>query len=592
VASSIPTDQAIAIALAHHRAGRIAEAEGIYRQLISREPKNARVLDLLGVLLLQTGQLDLSAAFLRRAIAADPNHANYHCNLGSCLRRLGKSEQAIAEFRDAIRLNPALAVAHNNLGISLAESLWFDSAITAYQRALDLDPQYAEAWANLANAYKDAGKIDDALAACARSLALKPESAAAHNSLGVTLAEAHRYAEAIAAYRQAISLDPRYGDARSNLANALAAAGQHDQALSESRKAVELEPLSLQSHWNYAVILLRSGDLPGGFREYEWRWKQQSYFPRPSPRYYPPRFPTPHWTGGDITGRTILLHAEQGFGDTLHFCRYAPLVAARGARVIMEVQTELHRLFTSLTGVAEIFSRGQALPSFDEHCPLMSLPLAFNTTLGTIPGTVPYLGPAEADVQKWATILTADDGHSTGSDRGLSTSAGQGLSTRSDQAVSTSSDQLRRRIGLCWAGSADHADDCDRSLALSQFSALADDRFVFYSLQKGPPAAQALAPPAAMNLIDLTARVHDFADTAALMMNLDLVITADTAVAHLAGALGKPVWVLLRHLSDWRWLIARPDTPWYPTMRLFRQTARGDWTEPLQEIASLLRSHA
>jgi tetratricopeptide (TPR) repeat protein len=556
--SPIPTDLAIAIALAHHRAGRVAEAEGIYRQLLKNEPANARVMDLLGVLLLQTGRLELAEKFLRQAVATDPAHSNYHCNLGSCLRRVGKSDEALSAFRQAIRLKPSLAVAHNNLGIVLAEKLQLDEAIAAYESAVCLDPDYAEAFSNLANALKDAGRIAEALSACEKSIALKPDSAAAHNNLGVALAAAGRFAQAIDAYRNAIALRPNYGDAYSNLGNALAAEARHDEALAMSRRAVELEPQALQSHWNYAVILLRSGDLAGGFREYEWRWKQQAHFPRPSPRYYPPRFPTPHWAGGDIAGKTLLIHAEQGFGDTLHFCRYAPLVARRGGRVIMEVHPELRRLLASLEGVAEVFSRGETLSPFDEHCPVMSLPLAFGTTLNTIPAAVPYLRPAENDVVKWKEILGPGDG--------------------------------TWRVGLCWAGSPEHSDDGERSLALSQLAPLANGAVTFHSLQKGPAALGiASSVPPGMRLIDHTADLHDFADTAALIANLDLVITADTAVAHVAGALGKPVWVFLRHLSDWRWLIDRADTPWYPTMRLFRQKARGDWTTPINVVAAMLK---
>jgi hypothetical protein len=231
-------------------------------------------------------------------------------------------------------------------------------------------------------------------------------------------------------------------------------------------------------------------------------------------------------------------------------------VAARGAKVMMEVHPELQRLLATLKGAEQVFARGDPLPPFDEHCPVMSLPLAFNTTLDSIPADVPYLEPDKTDVCKWETILGPRDS--------------------------------RKRVGLCWAGSPDHADDSERSLALSQLAPLASNNLVYYSLQKGSAAAQTPDAPPGMQLIDHTSQLIDFADTAALMANLDLVITADTAVAHVAGAIGKPAWVFLRYLSDWRWLLDRSDSPWYPTMRLFRQETRGDWKKPIERVARAL----
>jgi tetratricopeptide (TPR) repeat protein len=556
VRSPITTDQAIAIAFAHHNAGRFAEAEGIYRQVISCQPNHAQALDMLGVLLLQSGRAELAEGFFRRALKVDAAHANYHCNLGSCLRRLGKGDEALAEYSEAIRLKPDLAVAHNNLGIALCEQLRFDEAIAAYRRAVEIQPNYADAHSNLANALRESGHIALALSACRWALNIDQNNAAAWNNFGVTLVAAGQHREAIAAYRRAIALHPTYGDAWSNLGNALALVGDHAGALEASRRAIEVEPNLVQSHWNYAVILLRSGDLRAGFAEYEWRWKWQIQFPRPSPRFYPPRVKTPHWTGADIAGKTMFIHAEQGFGDTLHFCRYAAFAAKRGAKVILEVQPELHRLMQSLAGMECVLARGEVVPSFDVHCPVMSLPLGFGTTRETVPGEVPYLAAPEGAIEQWRETLGPGSG--------------------------------KKRVGLCWAGSPNHADDCDRSLALAQFAALARPDVEYHSLQIGVAAGQASLPPSGMTVIDHSARLADFAETAALISQLDLVITADTAVAHVAGAIGKPVWVLLRYLSDWRWLIDREDTPWYPTMRLFRQKERGSWQPVIERIAAEL----
>jgi tetratricopeptide (TPR) repeat protein len=574
VTASIPTPQAIAIALAHHRAGRLADAEGIYRQVLTSEPNHPKALDYFGVLAVQTGRLELAAGLLRRAIAGEPANAALWCNLGECLRKGGKYDEAIAALRESIRLNPDLAVAHNNLGTALGETLQLEAAVASYQRAIDLKPDYAPAHSNLGNALKDLGRLDHALAALHAAIALRPDDAESHNNLGVTLAAAGRTAEAIDAYGRAIARWPGYGNAWSNLGNALAAEGRHDEALAASGKAVELEPRNVQSHWNYAVIVLRSGDLLLGWQEYEWRWRTQDYFPRPSPRFHPPRVPTLHWTGGGgvadadgkavsdptaaIFGKTLFLHAEQGFGDTIHFCRYAPLAAARGARVILEVHPELHRLMQGLNGVETTIARGQTVPRFDLHCPLMSLPLAFRTTMQTIPADVPYLRPDAQLIERWSAIVGPRQG--------------------------------RLRVGLCWAGSPTHADDIDRSIALEQLAPLAGTDAIFFSLQKGPASAQAANPPAGMQLFDHTPRLEDFADTAALIANLDLVITVDTAVAHLAGAMGKPVWVLLRRLADWRWRDKGSETPWYPSMVLFRQEKRGDWGQVIARVARDLRT--
>ena len=265
----------------------------------------------------------------------------------------------------------------------------------------------------------------------------------------------------------------------------------------------------------------------------------------------------PHWIGGDIAGKTLFIHAEQGFGDTLHFCRYAPMLAQRGAKVMLEVHPELHRLMQSLEGVEQVFSRGETIPPFDVHCPVMSLPMAFGTTLDTIPANVPYLSAPAESIAKWREILGAGDG--------------------------------RKRVGLCWAGSPTHADDIDRSLSLAQFAPLARPDVEYHSLQIGITSQQAASPPAGMTLIDHNEQLTDFAETAALISQLDLVITADTAALRMwRAAVGKPVWVLLRYLSDWRWLIDRADTPWYPTMRLFRQTKRGNWEPVVERIAAAL----
>lgn len=559
----VPTfarDQALPLAQAMHRAGDVAGAEGIYRQLLDVHPNDADVLESLGVLLLQTGRLESAGAFLRRSAQSPAPKASRHVNLAEYYRRSGQYESAIASLNQALALAPNLAVAHNNLGITLAESGESAAAVAAYQRAIGLKPDYAEAHANLANALSDAQQFDAAVASAARAVALSPRFAAGHNSLGVALAGLARFDEAAVAYHGAIALDPRYADAWSNLGNALAQSGQFAEALTALRRAVEIDPAAIQPHWNYAVELLRAGDFKRGWVEYEWRWKKQDKFPRPAQRFHPTRFEGPHWVGGPLAGKSILLHAEQGFGDAIHFVRYAPRVAALGVRVVVEAHGELKRLFESVAGVEQVIARGETVPPVEAHCPLMSLPLAFGSELHSIPAPMPYLRATPADIQRWRDRLAVE----------------QRISGRS------------LRVGLCWAGSPKHSDDADRSIPLQAFAAIAQDRVVFISLQKGPAAEQASNPPAGMRLIDLTPDLTDFADTAGLIANLDLVISVDTAVAHLAGALGKPVWVLLRRVPDWRWLIDRRDTPWYPTMTLFRQCRRGEWGQVIEEVSQQL----
>ncbi len=548
--------QLLAIGRSHHQAGRIADAEAIYRQVLAHDPNHSEALGLLGVAALTTGRLDIATAFLRRAVAAAPASASIQCNLGECLRRQGKFPEAAACFSEAIRLDPSLAVAHNNLGILLSDSDAITEAIAAFRAAININPGYAEAHANLANVLRETGRLDEALSECARSIDLMPNLALNHNNLAVTLVAAGRLSDGLVAYRRAIQLNPHYAEAWSNLANALMALGSGDDAVSAARRAIELEPATVQFHWNYAAILLRTGDFAAGWREYEWRWKQQSRFPRPKPRFQPPRFAMPPWDGTPLRGKTILLHAEQGFGDSIQFSRYAPLVANLGGRVILEAHPELCRLFSTLPGVQQIIARGEPLPRFDAHCPLMSLPLAFGTLLETVPGAVPYLFADPKAVEEWNHKVGPHDN--------------------------------RPRIGLCWAGSPTHHDDRNRSISLRQLSALAAPHVTFHALQKNVPTDAFSNLPQAFAVVDHRSELGDFADTAALIANLDLVITVDTSVAHLAGALGKPTWVLLPTNPDWRWLTDRPDSPWYPTMRLFRQQSPGDWETVLRRVKAAL----
>lgn len=574
-------------AIRHHHAGILPEAEALYRRILQQQPTHSQALQLLGVLRHQQGQssvaveligraialrpdwpqaysnrgealrvlgrLDEAIADHRRAVALDPGQAQAHYNLGLALKDKGELEEAIAAYRKAVALKADYAKAYNNLGNALREKDQFDEAVAALERAITIAPHFAEAHNNLGAAFRDAGRYDEAVAACRQALALRPKFAEAYSNLGRSLRDMGREADAVQAYRQAIALMPEGAEAYTNLVIVLKDMGRLDEAVEAARQLVAFKPDSPEAHYNLAFVLLRRGDFAEGWREYEWRWLVKDF---PTHRWSSPK---PQWDGSPLAGRSILLYCEQGFGDILQFIRYAPLVAERGGRVIVMCPEELRRLFDSLPDVVQfvLLRPNEPLPAFDVQCSLMSLPLAFGTTTETVPASVPYLRAAPGDVDHWRKRLAAGP-------------AG-------------------RKVGLVWAGRPTHTNDRNRSIALSLLAPLAAVPGVeFYSLQKGDAASQAKNPPDRMRLTDWTDELSDFADTAALITNLDLVIAVDTAVAHLTGALGKPVWLLAPRVGDWRWPADRDDSAWYPTLRLFRQCATGQWDEVIARVARAL----
>jgi Tetratricopeptide repeat/Glycosyltransferase family 9 (heptosyltransferase) len=362
-------------------------------------------------------------------------------------------------------------------------------------------------------------------------------------NLGNSLADNRQLDEAVTAYRQAIALRPDYLQAVANLGNALTRLGRYHEAIEIYERAIAINPDHPFAHFNMATVLLTLGNFERGWAEHEWRIKAAG-----SPTDWHTKFP--RWTGDDLNGRRILLHSEQGRGDTIQFVRYIPLIAQRGGRVVLGCPPELGRLLRNVSGVKQLI-HGAPLPQFDVHCPLPSLPLVFQTTLLTIPSTVPYLTVDPTLSQRWRARL-ADD--------------------------------RRLKVGLAWAGSPTHGNDRNRSIMLMTLSPLLNIPGIrFFSLQVGAAGEPARRLPASV-ITDFTNELTDFADTAALVEHLDLIISVDTAVAHLAGALGKAVWVLLPFVPDWRWMLDRDDSPWYPTMRLFRQARLGDWSVPMQRM--------
>ena len=458
--------------------------------------------------------------FYQRAVALDPDFTDAWLNLGLALLSLGRADEAMVCQREALRLDPESADAQNNLGMVHYTQGHIAEAENCFRAALRLRPNHANATLNLGSARQILNHVEDAEALFCRALTLGTNPAHAKSNLALALMEQARPEEAELLCREALALRPGYPEARANL----------------------------------ALALMKMGRLEEGWREYESRWDVES-MASPAPVLSQPR-----WTGQQLNGETIVLYAEQGFGDTLQFCRYATHAAERGLRVVMEVPRPLLRLLRSVQGVAHIVARGDVLPEFDLQCPMLSMPLALGTTLATIPASPSYLHAEPAQVAAWRTRLAA---------------RGDG----------------RKRIGLVWAGNPrSHAPDLAaidrrRSIAPELLAPLlALPGLEFFALQKdGPPA------PARFALTDHMAEMNDFADTAALIANLDLVISVDTAVAHLAAALGVPVWVLDRFDSCWRWLVGRRDTPWYPTLRLYRQPSPGDWDAVIADVARDLR---
>ncbi len=616
--------QALAAAIEHHRGGRWQEAEQLYRRILEADPRHVDAWHLLGVLACQAGKHQDGVASIRRALELKPDFAEAHNNLGNALRELGRLDEAINCYRRALQFKPDYADAHNNQVVAwhrLAELAWqagkheeaveclqrvlrlrpdfaaahcnlglllrsqgkVDEAIACYRRALQLTPDNAEAHNNLGNALRDQGRRDEAVVCYRQALRLKPDYAEAHNNLGTALRDQGQPDEAVACYRRALQLNPDYFDAHSNLGTAFQQQGDFDEAVACYRRALRLKPdfaeahynlgtalkglgkldeagacfdRALRSnadhadaHWNRALTWLLLGNFAQGWPEYEWRWRCKGAGPCP-------RFPQPLWDGSPLAGRTIYLHPEQGLGDTLQFIRYAPLVKQRGGRTIVGCHETLLSLLKSCPGIDELIPQGSALPPFDVHAPLLSLPRLLGTTPETIPGKVPYLAaPPDLAARRRQEMAHVD-----------------GL-----------------KVGICWQGNPQHTGDRWRSVRLEQLAPLAAVPGVrLFSLQKGAGAEQLDTVRQRWGITDVGRECASWAETAAAVSALDLVVTVDTAVAHLAGALGQPAWVLLPFAPDWRWLLGREDSPWYPSLRLFRQRRRGDWDEVIARLAAAL----
>jgi tetratricopeptide (TPR) repeat protein len=537
-------------AIALGRSGRHREALGFWDRALAIRPDYAEALNHRGNALKELTRLEEALASYDKAIALKPDYAEALNNRGIVLLKLKRLGEALASYDKALALKPDYAEALNNRGNALKELKRPEEALASYDKALALKPDYANAFNNRGIALRRLRRLDEALASFDRALAVQPEYADALNNRGNALQELNRSDEALASYDRALAVRPDYADALNNRGLALKELKRFDEALASYDRALAVKPDYVEAHWNEALARLLIADFEGGWAKYEWRWKNESLGPLKR------NFPQPLWLGADaIDGKTILLHSEQGFGDTIQFCRYVPLVAARGARVILEVQGPLQELMTDLAGVTQVISKGSPLPDFDVQCPLLSLPLAFETRLETIPSATPYLSVPLQALKAWQSRLGP---------------------------------AARPRIGLTWSGSPSHKNDQNRSISLRAVLPLLDIEATFVSLQKDVRADDAAVLQERTDILHFGDALNDFSDTAALISQLDLVISVDTSVAHLAGALGKRVWILLPFVPDWRWLLERGDSPWYPIARLFRQSDTREWDDVIERVHEAL----
>ncbi len=615
------TDDMIVNALEHHRAGRLAEAEMLYRSILETEPYHIDVLYLMGLLDYETGRYDRAIVNTEAAINLDPKRVDAYKNLGNSYKGAGRPDAAIASYRRGLSLDPTDCELHYNLGVVFQEVGDLDAALSCYQKAIGCRAAFPEAYNNLGNVMKEKNRPDEALTCFRKAIELKPDFAEAFNNTGTLLQERGELAEARICYETALKISPCYAAAYNNLGNvfreesdvenaaaaywqalridpsiadayyslgvmaygsqdlegairytgrALEVNPDHTDALNNMgvslydtldcpeairfyRRAIGLKPGFAEAHWNLSLALLLTGNFAEGWKEYEWRREMREIFAKRD-------LGGQEWRGEDLAGKRILVYTEQGFGDTIQFIRYARQLSYLGAEVLVECQKELVRLLSGVEGISAVYGRGEVLPPYDYRCPIMSLPGMFGTELATIPGEVPYIRGTEESLRYWRERLTGE---------------GPGL-----------------KVGLSWAGRPTHKKDVYRTLKLLQYGPLGKVSGVrFYSLQKGEASGESKEAPEGMALLDYTGELNDFSDTAGLVGNLDLVISVDTAVVHLAGAMGKAVWTLLPYAPDWRWMLGRGDSPWYPTMRLFRQGEPGAWDTVMGEVAAELAAY-
>lgn len=538
--------RAINEAAGYYQQGRLDDADKICMRVLKAAPDWFDALHLAGLLKLDSGKAAAAQALLAKALKLNPNVPQVLANYGRTLSALNRDDEAMAALDKALALAPDSFETINIRGNVLLKLNRAAEAAAAFERVLALEPRFLGARGNLGNALVLLGRFDEALAHYDAVLAVQPAHPEMLVNRGGALAGLGRPEEALAAYDRALALRSDYGKARIGRGATLAALNRHQDALQEYTTALAADKSNADIQHNEALSLLTLGDYIRGFQKYEARWLRAGMPRRRS-------LGKPLWRGEyPLARKTILVHAEQGLGDTLQFARYVPLLARSGAKVVLEVQKELVALLSRLEGVTSVVARGDALPPYDVHCPAGSLPLALRTDVATIPANGPYLAAEEARVATWRERLAS---------------------------------LPSPRIAVAWSGSADHANDRNRSITLERFAPLlAAAAGSVVSIQRDLRGGDADALARLGNVTHVGDALADFDDTAAVMALADLVISVDTSVVHLAGALGRPVWVLLPFQPDWRWLLGRDDAPWYPSVRLFRQPRPGDWDSVIARV--------
>jgi tetratricopeptide (TPR) repeat protein len=575
------------LATCHHGLGEIKEAVEAYGQALRLRPASPELHCGLGSALAAAGRRDAALEHFQQALRLEPGHVEALMAMGVLLGEAGRPAEALPVLQQVVQARPDVAQAHHNLGVALAQLGRTEEAANCLQEAVRVQPNYADAHCHLGNLLRDLRRLPEAEEHYRTCIAQRPDHAAAYINLGLSLTETGRHTEAMVLLRQATRLSPKskeawnnlglaysgrgefvqarscyeealrlasdYTEAHVNLGSAWKEEGHLDEALACYQVALWYRPELPSAHYNRALTLLQAGDYERGWPAYEWRWRRPTMPPRP--------FVQPRWDGSSLEGKTILLWCEQGLGDAIQFVRYAPLVKERGGRVVLECPANLVSVLQTCPGVDVIVAEGVPPPDFDVQAPLLSLPALFSTTLASVPGTVPYLFPDQKLVEAWREKLGRAEGNVL--------------------------------IGVVWQGNPRHGWDHWRSFpltALAPVAAVPGVRLV--SLQQGPGVEQLRSLGGRFQVLDLgddLDRGGGFADTAAVMANLDVVVTADTAAAHLAGALGVPTWLALAAVADWRWLLGREDTPWYPTMRLFRQQGLNRWGDVFERMAAELQ---
>jgi tetratricopeptide (TPR) repeat protein len=539
------------LAVALHKDGQFESARALYRQHLIEQPAHFDSLHLLGLIESELGYHDAALELISRSITANPRFAAAHLNLGLVFKKMNRFKDALESFDRALSLKPDYAVALNNKGVVHYELNQFEAALASYTSALEINSKYADAFNNKGVVLQDLRRHSEALLNFEKAIDLRPELAEPWKNRGYTLIQLNRYEEALSSCARALEIDPNYADAHNSKGVALMELGRIDEAIKSFKRALSINSADPRAQMNIGIAYLLLGRFDVGWEAYEWRWKTKRFLPQTR------AFTSPQWTGvEDLKGKTILLHGEQGLGDRIQFCRYAEKLKKFGARTVLEAPKPLMDVFEGLRGVDVLIAEGDVLPEFDFHCPLLSLPKAFGTELHNIPRPKRYLTSKSDLRKKWV------------------------------------KKRLRSRplaVGLAWSGNPSNGNDHSRTIPLHHLVQFLPKEIDYFCLQKDIRESDRKALE--QSPISYYGDELNFAETAALIDSLDLVITVDTSIAHLSGALGKATWIMLPFVPDWRWMLNLDTSPWYPDAKLYRQGPSRDWRAVFERIAMDLKTY-